>query len=133
MGYSLGDVLGISDGLVVGFIVGDDVFDASILSMSRSANASSVSQLSRSGSVSSSGSAIIVSTSSGSALTCRSIGDADAAVKDILQRTRNFTSIVQGFAYLSMSNVEIAMGRSVRRPRGGGRRRSSRGSAANLI
>ena len=110
MGYSLGDVLGISDGLVVGFIVGDDVFDASILSMSRSANASSVSQLSRSGSVSSSGSAIIVSTSSGSALTCRSIGDADAAVKDILQRTRNFTSIVQGFAYLSMSNVEIAMG-----------------------
>lgn len=96
MGYSLGAVLGISDGLVVGFIVGDDVFDASILSMSRSANSSSFSQLSRSGSVSSSGSAIIVSTSSGSALTRRSI--TDAAVKDILQRTRNFASIVQGFA-----------------------------------
>ncbi len=93
MGYSLGDVLGMSDGLVVGFIVGDDVFDASILSMSRSAIAPSFSQLSRSGSVSS----INGSTRSGSALTCRSIGDADAAVKDKLQRTRTFTSIVQGF------------------------------------
>lgn len=94
MGYSLGDVLGMSDGLLVGFIVGDNVFDASILSMSRSANASSFPQLYRSGSVSSSGSAMIVSTSSGSALTCRSIGDADAVAKEKLQRTRNFTSIV---------------------------------------
>jgi hypothetical protein len=92
VGYSLGDVLGMPDGLVVGIIVGDDVFDASILSMSRSAIASSFSQLSRIGSVSSIG-----STRSGSALTCRSIGDANAAVKDKLQRTRTFTSIVQGF------------------------------------